>query len=127
MPDDTTGPAPAAGPAPGTAADEGTRQPATVRQPAEAPNLVRPVPPGSGSHGLTQDEEDQLSRLQAKAERSMAGDEVTEVRLDHDAGTEMHYGGYRIGTGWTTVPTSMIGPLTTAAADGGVTLVQKES
>ena len=128
MPEEPTGQAPATGPAPGAAADDqAPKQPATVRQPAEATNLMRPVPPGSGQHGLSPDEEKQLAELQAKAARAMAGDETTEVRLDHDAGTEMHYGGYKIGTEWTTVPNTMIGPLTTAAADGGVTLVQKES
>jgi hypothetical protein len=127
MPDERTGQAPATGPAPGAAADSGTQQPATVRQPAEATNLLRPVPQGSGSSGLTADEESTLAELQAKAARAAAGDDVVEVRLDHPPGTEMQYGGHKIGTDWTTVPSAMLGPLTTAAADGGVTLVQKES
>lgn len=97
-----------------------------LSQPSEAANLMRPVPPGSGSSGLTQEEEDTLAELQAKAAKSTAGSDTVEVKIEPE-GVEMIYGGYRIGGNWVTIPQTMVGPLANAAADGGVKLIQKES
>lgn len=95
-----------------------------LSQPSEARNILRPVPEGSGSSGLSQEEENKLAELQAKAAKSAAGSSTVDVRVE---GAEMLHGGYTIGENWVTVPQTMIGPLTEAAANGGLELIQKES
>ena len=121
-----TDPQPAGGmPAPDTApARIDSGQPDQQAQPAEQ----QPAPAANGGEqetdGLTAEEEAQLGELLAKrdAAAAAAGGVRMKVEGDHQS---LSYGGLTVGSEFTDVPASMVGPMTTAAAESGVQLTQE--
>jgi hypothetical protein len=104
---------------------EEAEQTAPAKAPAPAPAPAKAPDPVLAS-GLTASEESTLAGLQDKAQAAAAAGPTVEVRIE-EPHTEMVYGARRITGAWTPVPETEIGPLMEAAANGGVTLTQKES
>lgn len=73
--------------------------------------------------GLSPAEEARLGDLLAKRDASAAAAPVRmKVEGPH---ASLHYGGLTIGTEYTDVPPHLVGPMTTAAAEAGVTITQE--
>jgi hypothetical protein len=106
----------ASGP-PGTKAPENTDGTPTAPGETEGVNDER----------LTAEEERELSRLQAKAQRAAAGSDKTLVRMrveePHDS---LSFGGFTLGRDYQTVPSHLAGSLQSAAAEAGVNLTQED-
>jgi hypothetical protein len=82
---------------------------------------------GVNDERLTSEEERELARLQAKAERAAAGSDKTLLRMRVEEPHEsITFGGFTLGREYRTVPSHLAGSLQSAAAEAGVTITQED-